>query len=150
MKVCKTHSKSGQAPKKITETQNWIQDKFTYLKSHIRRKGLGKNTVFKSPQRGASASAASAHDISCGCTETESMQISIHSDKTHQPSIATPSVVSQPSSVDQQVMDKFTQMTTMSTFFLGPSQETTRLTFCKNMASEVEKLEERDFQKCGS
>ena len=33
-------SKSGQAPNEMTERQNWIQDKFHFLKSHIRCKGL--------------------------------------------------------------------------------------------------------------
>ena len=31
-------SKSGQAPKDMTERQNWIQDKFNFLKTHIRGK----------------------------------------------------------------------------------------------------------------
>ena len=35
-----TQSKSGQAPVDITERQNWIQDKFNFLKTHIRCKGL--------------------------------------------------------------------------------------------------------------
>ena len=50
-------SKSGQAPKEMIERQNWIQDKFL---------GLSKSSGFKSLQIGASASAASAHDISQG------------------------------------------------------------------------------------
>ena len=53
-----TQSKSGQAPKEMTERQNWIQNKFNLLKTHIRRKGLSKSSRFKSLQRGASASAA--------------------------------------------------------------------------------------------
>ena len=55
VKVCKTwfdsqktcygklmQSKSGQAPKEKTERQNWIQDKFGFLRSHIRSKELSK------------------------------------------------------------------------------------------------------------
>ena len=41
----------------------------------------------------------------------------MHSDTTHQPSIASPDVVSQPSSVDQQVMGQFTWM---PTYFSAP------------------------------
>ena len=33
-------SKSGQAPKEMTERQKWIQDNFDFLKTHIRCKGL--------------------------------------------------------------------------------------------------------------
>ena len=53
-----TQSKSGQAPKKMTERLDWILDKLDFLKSHIRKKGLSKASGFKSPQRRASASAA--------------------------------------------------------------------------------------------
>ena len=46
---CKlTQSKSGQAPKEMMERQNWIQDKFNFLKIHIRCKGLSKSSGFKS------------------------------------------------------------------------------------------------------
>ena len=63
-----------------------------------------------SHHRGTSAGAASANDISGGSTYTDSTQISIISDITHQPAIcssARTSEVSQPSSVDQQVIDQF-------------------------------------------
>ena len=95
-----TQSKSGQAPKEIAERQNWLQDKFNLIKDP-HQKGLSKSSGFKSPQRGASTSAASAHDILRWSTDTDSMKISIHSDTTHQPSIcstASTSVVSQPPS----------------------------------------------------
>ena len=95
-----THkSKSGQAPKEMTERQNWIQDKFIFLKTHIRCKGLSKSSAFKSAAQGASASAASAHDISRGSTDMDSMKIS-RSNTTIQPSVTSPSAVSQHSSVD--------------------------------------------------
>ena len=50
------------------------------------------------------------------------------------------------SSVDQQVMDQFTQMRSMLSSFLGQKQETTCTAFCNYLASEVEVLEEKDFQ----
>ena len=56
-------SKSGQAPKEMTERQNWIQDKFNFLQTHIRCKGLSKSSPFKSPAQAASASITSAHNI---------------------------------------------------------------------------------------
>ena len=67
-----TQFKSGQAPKEMKERQKWIQDKFNFLKTHIRRKGLSKSSAFKSPQR-ASASAATAHNILRGSTDTDSI-----------------------------------------------------------------------------
>ena len=77
------------------------------------------------------------------------METSIRSYTTHQPAIGSTvstSVVSQPSSVDQQVMNQFAQMKTMLTSFLGLMQDTTRTAFCNYLASEVGNLEERDFQ----
>ena len=56
-------SNSGQAPKDMKEIQNRIQDKFYFLKSHIRHKGLSKSSGFQSLSRGASASIALAHNI---------------------------------------------------------------------------------------
>ena len=35
-----TQSKSGQAPKEMNKRQNWIQDNFYFLKTHIRCKRL--------------------------------------------------------------------------------------------------------------
>ena len=88
-----TQSKSSQAPKEITEKQNWIQDRFNLLEMHIRCKGLCKSSAFKTPAQGASASAASAHDISKGSTNTDSIEIIMHSDTTIQPSVTSPSAV---------------------------------------------------------
>ena len=110
-----SQSKSDQAPKEMTERQNWIQDRLNFLKTHIRRKGLSKSSDFKSLQRGASASAASAHNISRESTDADSMDTSTHSDTTQQPSICSTtstSVLSQASSVNQWVMDQFAQMKT--------------------------------------
>ena len=120
----------------MKERQHWIQHKFQFLKSHIRRKGLSKFSGFKSPQRGASASTASAHDtVVCRPAPT------LRQHTSH------PSILSQPSSVDQQVMDQFGQMKTMLTSSLGPSQEIARTVFCNYLSFEVENLEERDFLK---
>ena len=63
-----------------------------------------------------------------------------------QPSVRSTSAVSQCSTIDHQVMYQFTQMKTMLPPFLRPRQETTRTAFCNYLASEVEILEERDFQ----
>ena len=70
----------------------------------------------------------------------------MRSDTTIQPSVTSPSTVSQCSSVDLQVMDQFTQMKTLLLSFLGRRQETTRTAFYKYLASGVEALEDRDFQ----
>ena len=84
-----TQTKSGQAAEKSTERQTWVKDSFSFLRGHIRRKGVFKSSAFKSPQR-SSAVAASAlvPDISRD-TESE-MEISIASHVTHQPSSTSP------------------------------------------------------------
>ena len=120
-----THSKSGQASKEMMERQNWIQDKFNFLKMHIRCKGLSKSSDFKSEARGASASAASAHGISRASTDMDSMDISMRLDTTIQPSVTGPSAVSSSSLVNQKVMDQFVQIRTMLLSFFGPKHETT-------------------------
>ena len=59
----------------------------------------------------------------------------------------SPTTASGHSLVDQEVMGQFTQMRSMLSLFLGQKQETTTHTaFCNYQASEVEGLEEKDFQ----
>ena len=72
-------SKSGHAPKEIMERQNYIQDKFHFLKSYIRYKRL-KSSGLKSQAQGASAS---AHNFSRASTNTDSMDISISQQTPH-------------------------------------------------------------------
>ena len=51
------------------------------------------------------------------------------------------------SSIDQQVMDQFTQMRSMLSTFLGHNQKRTACTaFCNYLALEMEGLEETDFR----
>ena len=70
----------------------------------------------------------------------------MRSDTTILPSVTSPSTVCGRSMVNQQVMDQFAQMKTMLSSFLRPRKETTRTAFCNYLASEVEALEDRDFQ----
>ena len=104
--------------KEMMEHQNWIQDKFEFLRLHIRLKGLNKLSGFKSQARGASTS---AHNISRASTDTDNMEISMQStDTTLQPQLVTrPTTTSGCSLVDQQVMDQFKQMRSMLSSFLG-------------------------------
>ena len=51
------HMKSGQAAEKSTERQTWLRDSFSFLNGHIRRKGVSKSSVFKSPLRPLRATA---------------------------------------------------------------------------------------------
>ena len=72
-RIQKTHPvQVCQAPMEIREKQNWIQDKFNFLKMHIRCKGCRKSSGFKSLAQGASVSTASTHDISRGFVDTDS------------------------------------------------------------------------------
>ena len=88
--------------------------------------------VLKMEERigGARESAASAHAISRASTNMDSIEVSMCSNITQKPFNASPTVVSQCSSVDQQVMDQFAQMKTMLSPFLKPNWQTTRIAFC--------------------
>ena len=81
-------------------------------------------------------------------TDTDSMEFSMQSiDTILQPEqVTSPIIASGHSSVDQQVMDKFTQMKTMLSSFLRQKQETTPTAFCNYLPSEVEGSDEKDFQ----
>ena len=154
VKVCKTwfksqstcngkliHSKSGQAPKEMTERQNWIQDKFNFLKMRIRCKGHMQIQP-SSPQDKEPGHPLPQHMPS---PEVQLTRIVWRSDTTIKSSVTNPSEISGCSLVDQQIMDQFAQMKTMLSF-LGPRQETTRTAFCNYLASGVEALEDKDFQ----
>ena len=51
-----TQTKSGQGAEKSTERQTWLKDSFSFLRGHIRRKGVSKSSAFKSSQRPSAAS----------------------------------------------------------------------------------------------
>ena len=68
-------------------------------------------------------------------------------DTTLQPQqVTSPTATSRHSSVDQQVMDQFTWMSTMLSLFLREKQEKIYTYFGSYLTSEVEDLEEKDFQ----
>ena len=79
--------------------------------------GSAESSAFKLQARRASASATTAHNISRALTDTDSMEISMQSTDTMlQPQqVTSPKAGSGHSSVDQQVMDQFTQMKRMLT-----------------------------------
>ena len=145
-----TQTKSGQAAEKSTERRTWLKDSFSFLRGHIRRKGVSKSSAFKSPQRpSAAAASASVPDTS---RDTESEMESIASDVTHQPSSTSPKrrqppVVTTTTFADP-VLDQFQQMRSMISTFLGARQDPTpspRQSFCNSLHSEIEDLEVRDF-----
>ena len=146
-----TQTKSGQAAEKSTERQTWLKDSFSFLRGHIRRKGVSKSSAFKSPQRPSAAAASASVPDTSRDTESE-MEISIASDVTHQPSSTSPKrrqppVASTTTSADP-VLDQFQQMRSMISTFLGARQDPTpspRQSFCNYLHSEIENLEERDF-----
>ena len=79
-----TQTKSGQAAEKSTERQTWLKDSFSFLRGHIRRKGVSKASAFKSPKRPSAAAASASVPDTSRDTESEK-EISIASDVTHQP-----------------------------------------------------------------
>ena len=146
-----TQTKSGQAAENSIECQTWLKDSFSFLRGHIRRKGVSKSSSFKSLQRPSAATASASVPDTSRDTESE-MEISIASDVTHQPSSTSPKrrqppVATTTTSADP-VLDQFQQMRSMISTFLGARQDPTpspRQLFCNYLHSEVENLEERDF-----
>ena len=145
-----TQKKSGQAAEKSTERQTWLKDSFSFLRGHIRRKGLSKSPAFKSPQRPSAASASVSVPDTSRDIESE-MEISIASDVTHQPLSTSPKRRQPPATTTTSadpVLDQFQQMRLMISTFLGACQDPTpspRQSFCNYLHSEIEHLEERDF-----
>ena len=84
-----TQTKSGQGAEKSTVRQTWMKDSFSFLRGHIRRKGVSKSSAFKTPQRPSAATASASVPDTYRDTESE-MEISIASDVTHQPSSTSP------------------------------------------------------------
>ena len=135
-----THMKSGQAGVKSTERQTWLRDSFSFLRGHIRKKGVSKSPTFKSPLRPSRATVtASVPDTS---RETESgMEISMVSDVTHQPLTTSPS--NRPAAVttttaEDPVLDEFQQTRSMISSFFSACQGSTpnpRQSFCNYLYS---------------
>ena len=144
-----SQTKSGQAAEKSTERQTWLKDSFSFLRGHIRRKGVSKPSAFKSPERPSAAAASASVPDTSRDTESE-MEISIASDVTHQPSSTSPKrrqppVATTTTSADP-VLDQFKQMRLLISTFLGARQDPSpRQSFCNYLDSEIEHLEERDF-----
>ena len=146
-----TQTKSGQAAEKSTERQTWLKDSFSFLRGHIRRKGVSKSSAFKSPWRPSAAAASPSVPNTSRDTESE-MEISIASDVTYQPSSTSPEQQQRPvatttSSADP-VFDQFQPMRSMISTFLGAHEHPTpspQQSFCNYLQSEIEYLEERDF-----
>ena len=128
-----------------TKRQTWWKDSFSFLRGHIRRKGVSKSSAFKSPLR-PSAVTASVPDTS---RETESdVEISMTSDVTHQPSTTSPlqrTAAVTTTTAEYQVLDQFQKMRSMIYSFLGGHQDPTpspRQSFSNYLHSEIEHLEE--------
>ena len=117
-----TQTKSGQATEKSTKQQTkWLKDIFSFLRVHIRRKGVSKSSVFKSPQRPSAAAASASVSDTSRDTESE-MEISIASDVTHQPLNTRPKgrqpTVPTITTMADPVLDQFKQMRSMISTFL--------------------------------
>ena len=87
-----TQAKSGQEAEKTTKRQAWLKDGFSFLRGHIRRKGVSESSAFKSPQRPSAAAASASVPNTSRDTESE-IEISIASDQPfeHQSQVMTAS-----------------------------------------------------------
>ena len=141
-----TQTKSGQAAEKSTDRQTRLKDSFSFLRGHIRRKGVSKSSAFKSPQRPSAATASASVPDTSRDTESE-MEISIASDVTNrplstipkrrQPPVATTTTAADPA------LDQFQQMRSLISTFLGACQDPTpspRQSFCNYLHSGGERL----------
>ena len=79
-----TQKKSGQTAEKSTERETWLKNSFSFLRGHIRKKGVSKSSASKSPQRPSAAAATASVPDTSRDTESE-MEISMASYVTHQP-----------------------------------------------------------------
>ena len=147
-------TKSGQAAEKSTERQTWLKASFSFLRGHIRRKGVSKSSAFKSPQRPSAVAASASVPDTCRDTESE-MEISIASDVTHQPSSTSPMrrqpTVPTTTTAADPVLDQFQKMRSLISTFLVAHQDPTpspRQSICNYLYFEIEHLEERDFLTC--
>ena len=95
--------KSGHAPKELTDIHQWIHHQDSQVTPV---KGINKSSGFKSPVDPVPEQ--DPHTNYPEALHTDSIEINMHS-STHQPSTASNSVL-RPSSVDQQVLDQFSQM----------------------------------------
>ena len=55
-----TQTKSGPAAAKSKKRQTWLKDSFSFLRGHIRRKGVSKSSGFKSPLQPSAATATAS------------------------------------------------------------------------------------------
>ena len=122
-----TQSKSGQAPTQMTERQNWIQDTFNFLKTHIRPEGLS-NLQLSSPWPKEPVHLLPQHTTS---PEVQLTWIVWRSTCDHTPQYSLQLQASFPVfNSHPQVKDQFAQMETMLSSFLWPRQKTIRTAFC--------------------
>ena len=128
---------------------SWLNDSFSFVRGHIRRNGVSKSFAFKSSKRPSAASAS----VPGTSRDTESeMEINIASDVPHQPSSTSPkqrqSPVATTTSSADTVLDRFQQMRSMISTYLGACKDPTpspQQLFCNYLHSNIEHLEESDF-----
>ena len=83
-----TQTKSGQGAEKSTERQTGLKDSFSFLRGHIRRKGVSKSPAFRSPQRPSTAAASASVPDTSKDSESE-MEIRCYSSALEHQSQAT-------------------------------------------------------------
>ena len=124
---------SGQAPREMTKRQSWVYQQMGFLKTHIRRKGANRSSVFE-----ASPNTSKQDESRGSTTDTEHFGSSVLRERSQ--SILT----STPVSTDSKILEHFDQMRTLTSGFL--QQKSDRQPFFDYVASEAEKMTEEELK----
>ena len=131
-KLCK--QQSGQAPGEMTKRQSWVYQQIGFLKTHIRRKGANRSSGFE-----ASPNISRGEEFHGSTTDTEHLDPSVLRESRSQPILT-----STPVSTDSKILEHFDQMRTLISGFL--QQKSDRQPFFDYMASEAEKMTQKEFE----
>ena len=125
---------SGQAPREMTKRQSWVYQQMGFLKTHIRHKGASRSSGFE-----ASPNTRKQDESHLSTTDTEHLESSVLRESRSQPMFT-----STPVSTDSKILEHFDQMTTLISGFL--QQKSDRQTFFDYVASEAEKMTQKEFE----
>ena len=125
---------SRQAPREMTKRQSWVYQQMGFLKTHIRRKGASRSSVFE-----ASPNTSKQNESRGSTTDTEHLESSVLRESRSQPMFT-----STPVATDSKILEHFDQMRTLISGFL--QQKSDRQPFFDYVASEAKKMTQEKFE----